>query len=185
MSAPLPGRLRARRLARGLSQRRLAARLGRPHSLMSMWEAGLREPCLADLAALSRALGARVEELVEGTTRSPRRISSRAHGRALRRRVGARIRAARRAKGMTPRDVRLATGIRGRRLRRIEEGADANAAELEALRAVVDDYGALMWAASRPCGPAAPADARPPRSAAGALRRPGRRIPPPGGLPVR
>jgi transcriptional regulator with XRE-family HTH domain len=147
---PLGRRLRDRRLATGMSQRRLAARLGRPHSLVSMWESGLREPCLADLAGLSRVLGVRVEELIAGTRASPRRISSRAHGAALRRRIGAQIRTRRRTRGLSPADIRAATGIRGRRLRRIEEGADANAAELEAMRTFVDDYARLVWEARHP-----------------------------------
>lgn len=143
-ASPLGRRLRYRRLATGLSQRRLAARLGRPHSLVSMWESGLREPCLADLASLSRILGTRVEEFIAGTTRSPRRISSRAHGRAQRQRIGAGIRSQRVGKGMSLRDVRMATGIRARRLRRIEEGADPNSVELLALRLVVDDLAQLV-----------------------------------------
>jgi len=143
-ASPLGRRLRHRRLANGLSQRRLAARLGRPHSLVSMWESGLREPCLADLASLSHILGTRVEDLIAGTTLSPRRISSRAHGRAQRRRIGAGLRSQRVGKGMSLRDARMATGIRARRLRRIEEGADPNSVELLALGMVVDDLAQLV-----------------------------------------
>jgi transcriptional regulator with XRE-family HTH domain len=131
--------LRRAREERCLSQRAVARRLGRPHSIVSRWEAGIREPTLLDLGALGRVLGFSPDDLVAHTTPAPggRRWSSRAHPRRRREMVGGRLRAARLAEGHTIRALRAATGISGERLLAIESGADPGIRELRALRSAL------------------------------------------------
>jgi transcriptional regulator with XRE-family HTH domain len=132
-------RLRLTRERRGLSQRMLAYRLGRDHCMVSRWESDQREPTLFDLARVARVLRTTVTELVEGVelSGSTRRWSSRASSPTRRAELGTRWAEARRAHGMTLWDLYRDTGIAGRRLRRIEEGADAGVAEAIALAAAL------------------------------------------------
>jgi len=146
-------RIRAARRGRRLSQREVARRLGRPNSLVSFWEAGLREPTVVDLVALARVLRRPVDDLLAGRGTGARRASSRAHGFALRRRVGDQFRRRRARLGLTPHDVYVTTGVTSRRLLMIEEGRDASVAELGALRSIVGEYESLV-AAARAEGPA-------------------------------
>jgi transcriptional regulator with XRE-family HTH domain len=56
-AAPFAERLRALRLAAGLTQEELAARVGRTHATVSDYERGRRRPRPDLLAALARVLG--------------------------------------------------------------------------------------------------------------------------------
>lgn len=58
--------IRTRRLERGLTQRTLAERLNVTDRAVSKWERGAGLPDVGTLNALARALGARVEDLLEG-----------------------------------------------------------------------------------------------------------------------
>jgi transcriptional regulator with XRE-family HTH domain len=66
MSRPHPDprilatRMSAARQATGLTQRRLAARLGVSASTVAMWESGHRTPSVYDLHAYLRVVGARI-----------------------------------------------------------------------------------------------------------------------------
>jgi transcriptional regulator with XRE-family HTH domain len=128
--------LRSLRLARGLSQRAVARRLERRHSVVGRWEAGTLEPTFLDLERICRILGATLDELVavEGPGR---RRSSRSHSMHRRATVGLTIGAARRAAQIGFRRAIVTTGIRGRRLDRIEHGADPSLSELRSLLALV------------------------------------------------
>jgi len=128
--------LRSLRLARGLSQRAVARRLERRHSVVGRWEAGTLEPTFLDLERICRLLGATLDELVavEGPGR---RRSSRSHSMHRRATVGLTIAAARRAAQIGFRHAVVTTGIRGRRLDRIEHGADPSLSELRSLLALV------------------------------------------------
>jgi DNA-binding XRE family transcriptional regulator len=59
--------IRARRLERGLTQRTLAEKLNVTDRAVSKWERGAGLPDVGTLNALARALGARVEDLLEGS----------------------------------------------------------------------------------------------------------------------
>ena len=59
--------IRARRLERGLTQRMLAERLNVTDRAVSKWERGAGLPDVGTLNALSRALGTRLENLLEGS----------------------------------------------------------------------------------------------------------------------
>lgn len=56
-------RLRLLRLAAGLTQEQLAAAAGLSTAAVCQWEQGRREPSLAALQALARALGASLDAL--------------------------------------------------------------------------------------------------------------------------
>jgi len=67
--------LRALRERSGLTQTEMANKAGVPFRSYQNWEAGSREPRIQALAALSFAIGASVDELLqgEGPTASPSR----------------------------------------------------------------------------------------------------------------
>lgn len=62
---PITPRIRQWRLAAGLTQTGLAARLGTTQSAVSRWERGHDEPRLATLAEILRACGLRGELVVD------------------------------------------------------------------------------------------------------------------------
>jgi transcriptional regulator with XRE-family HTH domain len=139
-SAPAPDveslgeRLRSRRLLVGLSQRGLARRIERRHSVVSRWEHDRLEPALPDLVRLARLLRVTVDQVLSGV-RLPagRRWSSRAHPARERAALGAALAALRVHAGLDLRGAVEATGIPGRRIDRIEAGADPSLAELRRL----------------------------------------------------
>jgi transcriptional regulator with XRE-family HTH domain len=143
---PLPGsasvgdQLRIARERRRLSQRILAYRLARDHCMVSRWESNQREPTLFDLTGIARVLKTTVMDLLAGVDApiSARGCSSRAYGATRRAELGHRWEDARRRRGMTVWDLYRATGIPGRRLRRIEEGVDVGVGEAIALAAALD-----------------------------------------------
>ena len=144
-------RLRRVRLERGLSQRAVARRLGRPSSLVCRWESGLREPTIVDLALLCGALGILEGQLLDGVARPAirRRSSSRAHSARLRRAVGGRLRAERVALGIDHRSVYERIAMRGTRLEQIEGGTDASVGELLDLRCLLNLRVAKLVARAR------------------------------------
>jgi predicted nucleotidyltransferase len=85
--------LRSARARAGLSQAELAARAGVTQSVISVYEAGRRQPALSTLAALVEATGSRLDITVR---RPPARLSglSGPLGRRLRRNRAAVLRAA-------------------------------------------------------------------------------------------
>ena len=132
----LGARLAIARRKAGLSQRRLARRLRRPHSMVSRWESGSREPTVFDVADYAKAVAVPMHVLLSG--RGPqqctRRWSSRAHGWHLRTGFGRQLGLARVEASITRAGVFEATGIRGLRLAKIEAGADPSVRELYLLR---------------------------------------------------
>jgi transcriptional regulator with XRE-family HTH domain len=68
--------LKRLREAAGLTQKAFAERLGIPIRTVQNWEQGHREPRIATLAPLARALGASVDALV-GQAEQPSRPSAR------------------------------------------------------------------------------------------------------------
>lgn len=128
--------LRGQREELGLTVRSLARSIGRPHTIVSRWERGLREPTLLDLHRVCGALGLSVDAVfsLAAHPRAGRRWSSRAHSEAARRRVGSALALARRSRGLLPSDVRRFGGIPAQRLLAIEAGADPSLAELWRLR---------------------------------------------------
>jgi transcriptional regulator with XRE-family HTH domain len=60
--------LRSARLRRDLSMAELGRISGLSHSEVSRLEAGIREPRLATLLRLARALGTGVDDLIQGCT---------------------------------------------------------------------------------------------------------------------
>lgn len=128
--------IRAGRMARRLGTRQLARRLGRAHSVVSRWEAGILEPTFLDLDRIGRLLQVPLGSLVLAGGPG-RRWSSRSHPRRRRALVGEALGRARRAAGIDLRNAVRVTGIAGRRIDRIEGGADPSLAELRALLALV------------------------------------------------
>jgi transcriptional regulator with XRE-family HTH domain len=128
-------RLRTVRVFQGLSQRAVARRMGRHHSVISRWEAGLLEPTLIEMEALGRALGFGFEGLLTDCRLQPqgRRWSNRSTSRSVRTSIGLRLARARTASGLPMTDVISRTGIWGIRLSRIEAGADPCLRELVVL----------------------------------------------------
>ncbi|MDG2512425.1 helix-turn-helix transcriptional regulator [Sphingobium yanoikuyae] len=59
-----PASLATLRLRAGLSQKDLAAKVGTSQPVISMYEAGEREPTLANIKALSEALGVDYNQLI-------------------------------------------------------------------------------------------------------------------------
>lgn len=57
-------KLKAARLAAGLTQAQLAERLGIPQSSIARYEAGAREPLASTLKSMAEALGCTMEELI-------------------------------------------------------------------------------------------------------------------------
>jgi hypothetical protein len=115
--------------------------------MVSRWESNRREPTLFDLARIARVLKTTVMDLLAGVDApiTARGCSSRAYGATRRTELGDRWEEARRQRGMTVWDLYRATGIPGRRLRRIEEGADVGVGEAIALTAALDlDLDALI-----------------------------------------
>jgi transcriptional regulator with XRE-family HTH domain len=125
------------RALRGISQARLARRLGRSQALISRWESGERLPTALDLASLAYELATDPARLAtpskSGTTRQRR---SRYSDRHLLAALGAEVQRARRKRQLTPLQIAVSTAIRPRRLRRIEAGAEPSPAELASLAAV-------------------------------------------------
>ena len=61
-----PNQIRSYRIAAGLSQRDLGARIGRTRSVVSAWERGRYLPSVTNLFLLARALDTLVESLYWG-----------------------------------------------------------------------------------------------------------------------
>ena len=61
-----PNQIRIYRIAAGLSQTELGARIGRTRSVVSAWERGRYLPSVANLFLLARALDTLVESLYWG-----------------------------------------------------------------------------------------------------------------------
>ncbi len=57
--------IRAARLAAGLTQKELAAKVGIPYQTLQRWEYGTFSPNMDNLIKLASALGISVEELVK------------------------------------------------------------------------------------------------------------------------
>lgn len=57
--ADLPARLKAWRIAYGLSQTQAARRLGIPYQTLTQWESGRRTPSRSGLALIERELGSK------------------------------------------------------------------------------------------------------------------------------
>lgn len=124
--------IRSARYRAGMSQRGLARRIERRHSVVSRWEAGRLEPTVLDLVRVARVLQEDVERLVLASGPG-RRWSSRSHARSRRRQIGAALHYARAARGLSLREAVLVTGIDGLRISRIERGTDPSLEELRAL----------------------------------------------------
>lgn len=145
MTDPSVGTLiRQTRLGAGLSQRRLARRLERRHSVVSRWEAGLLEPTMLDLARLTTLLGGTLDEYLAAAGPG-RRWSSRSHGRAARARVGRGLLRARVASGVTFHELVQRSGIDGRRIAKLEAGADLSLLELARLLDVLGVRPQAFW----------------------------------------
>lgn len=131
--------LAAARRASGLSQRRLARRIERRHSIVSRWESGEREPTAWDLDRLRRILGLDLDRLLAACalSSSGRRWSSRAHPQRKRAQLGRALAAARLAAKVSLAEC-VRHGVLGRRLLRIEAGVDPS---LQELRLLCDLYG--------------------------------------------
>jgi hypothetical protein len=129
-------RLLALRTSRGLGVRALARHIERHHSIVSRWEHGRLEPTLVDLWRLSRSLQVDVDDLLADATGSGRRWSSRSHSQRERRAIGGALRRARELAGLLLGSAIAASGIGGRRLLRIEAGADPSLEELQRLTAM-------------------------------------------------
>lgn len=131
--------LAAARQASGLSQRRLARRIERRHSIVSRWESGEREPTAWDLDRLRRILGLDLDRLLAACALSSygRRWSSRAHPQRKRAQLGRALAAARLAANVSLAEC-VGHGVLGRRLLRIEAGVDPS---LQELRLLCDLYG--------------------------------------------
>lgn len=127
--------LRGLRVAAGLSQRQLGRRIERCHSVISRWESGILEPTVVDLSRLTRVIGGSLDRLIaaEGPGR---RWSSRSHSLRERRQVGLALMRARHMAGIRLAAAVRVTGMPGRRIERIEAGADPSLAELRALLAL-------------------------------------------------
>jgi putative transcriptional regulator len=67
-----PNEIRRYRIAAGLSQGELGARIGRTRSVVSAWERGRYLPSLSNLFLLARALDTLVESLYWGMYTRPR-----------------------------------------------------------------------------------------------------------------
>jgi transcriptional regulator with XRE-family HTH domain len=67
-----PNEIRRYRIAAGLSQDDLGARIGRTRSVVSAWERGRILPSLSNLFLLARALDTLVESLYWGMYTKPR-----------------------------------------------------------------------------------------------------------------
>ncbi len=66
-------RLRSARIARGLTQRRLADAIGTTITTVSAWENGRSKPRFEDLSPLSHCLFVSLDWLICGTGESPRK----------------------------------------------------------------------------------------------------------------
>jgi transcriptional regulator with XRE-family HTH domain len=126
--------LAAARKEAGLSQRRLARRIERRHSIVSRWEGGSREPTAWDLERLRRVLAFDLDVTLRRSLLSPggRRWSSRAYGRARRERLSRALAAARMNAGVSLADC-VDSGLRGTRVLTIEAGVDPSLYELRLL----------------------------------------------------
>ena len=125
--APTIGaRLRAARLAQGLSTHRVGLWLGRSNAIVCRWELAQREPTLWDLDRLAAVLRFDLDSVLADLppTGIARRCSSRAHSWARRRALGAVFARRRRLAGLDLWDVMETIGIDTRRLAMIEGGAD-------------------------------------------------------------
>ena len=65
MENKIGNRIRERRLELGLSQEKLARKMGTSQSKLSHWEAGNCEPKVFSAILLAKALGTTVEELFD------------------------------------------------------------------------------------------------------------------------
>ena len=61
--------LRALRIARGMTQRQVAERIGTATTTVSMWEGGEREPNIDKLRKLAALFDCTIDELVNGRTK--------------------------------------------------------------------------------------------------------------------
>jgi transcriptional regulator with XRE-family HTH domain len=125
-------RLAAARVARSWSQRYVARRLRRPHSMVSRWEADVLEPSPWDLYRIARLLGTRPTQLLNDVVFAApaRRWSSRSHPRDRRTALGQTLRRRRAHRGVGLEHAVAMTGIRGGRILQIESGADPSLGEL-------------------------------------------------------
>jgi integrase/transcriptional regulator with XRE-family HTH domain len=128
-------RLAEQRRRRGLSQVLVAARLGRPQSVISRWEAAERAMTLAEFVELARLLELDPDQVLAGThvLRERRLRSSRARGREERLAVGLAIARTRTRATLDPVVVARGAGLSPYRLWRIEGGVDATLFEVVAL----------------------------------------------------
>lgn len=125
VAEPLNSVLAAQRRRLGLSQVELAARLGRPQSVISRWESRDRALTPGDLGDVAAALELDVDDLLSSEVpRDRRRRSSRARPRGERTRVGRNIAVARLQRAGDPVVVAKSVGISPYRLWRIERGVD-------------------------------------------------------------
>lgn len=128
------------RMARSLTQRGLAVRLRRPHSMVSRWESDLIEPSPWDLYRLGRTTGTSVGGLLESCTLTAptRRHSSRAYPLSRRVALGRVLVGRRSRRGFDLEEAVARTGILGGRILQIEAGADPSLREIVRLSEVFE-----------------------------------------------
>src|SRR5262245_41846721 len=90
--------LRSLREQAGLTQTEMAGKARVPFRSYQNWETGLREPRIDALAALAKALGVTIDELVGGGNDSPKKPPSATPSTPL---AGEQQRAAKKARGQT------------------------------------------------------------------------------------
>lgn len=114
-TASLPQRIRAARMARGLSQTALAERAELSNLTLSRWEIGTKAPSLASLNRVARVLDVAAADLLD-----PAREQAPAGATPS---LGANIRAARMAAAMTPAQLAPLVGApSGRSIEKWEDG---------------------------------------------------------------
>jgi transcriptional regulator with XRE-family HTH domain len=154
--------LAARRRGLRLTQVELAARLGRPQSIVSRWESRDRAMTPAELLDVAAELALSVDELLAGSVpRDRRRRSSRARCTDDRQRLGRAMAALRRAKGMDPVAVAARVGVSPYRRWRLEAGVDMTLFEFARLcTALKVSPSAALGVLRQPGASADSADAR-------------------------
>lgn len=129
--------VRALRHATGLTQENVGELLGRSQSVISRWERGLLDPTIPDLAILSVLLGQPIDALAAALGGPGRMRSRRGDSAAKRQQIGLALRTARETAGFDRWTVARRTGIKPRRLHRLERGAGPSSAEFAALAALL------------------------------------------------
>jgi transcriptional regulator with XRE-family HTH domain len=131
--------LARRRRWLGITQVELAAKIGRPQSMVSRWESRDRAMTPSELLDVARALALSIDELLSGIVpRDRRRRSSRARCACDSLRLGRSLAVLRRMRGMDPVAVAAVVGISPYRLWRLEAGVDMTLFEFARLCAALE-----------------------------------------------